>query len=108
MSRLLLGTICGLIYGALSAASMIPLSFSNKSAALIGAFLNRFAIGFVIGSAHLPVPSWAQGLIFGVLLSLPDAIITQAFAPILILGAVGGTIIGLIVGKWGVKAVVVS
>jgi len=40
MSRLLLGTICGLIYGALSAASMIPLSFSNKSAALIGAFLN--------------------------------------------------------------------
>jgi hypothetical protein len=62
----------------------------------------RFAIGFVIGSAHLPVPSWAQGLIFGVLLSLPDAIITQAFAPIFILGAVGGTIIGIIVGKWGV------
>jgi len=108
MSRLLLGTICGLIYGALSAASMIPLSFSNKSAALIGAFLNRFAIGFVIGSAHLPVPSWAQGLIFGVLLSPPDAIITQAFAPIFILGAVGGTIIGLIVGKWGVKAVAVT
>jgi hypothetical protein len=48
------------------------------------------------------VPSWAQGLIFGILLSLPDAIITKAFAPILILGAVGGVIIGLIVGKWGV------
>ena len=47
---------------------------------------------------------WAkplQGLIFGILLSLPDAIITKAFAPILILGAVGGLIIGLIVGKWG-------
>lgn len=28
MSRILLGTICGLVYGALSAASMIPLSFS--------------------------------------------------------------------------------
>src|SRR3954447_20359431 len=66
MSRILLGTICGLVYGALYAASMIPLSFSDKSAALIGAFLNRFAIGFVIGSAHLPLPSWAQGLIFGV------------------------------------------
>ncbi len=98
MSRILLGTICGLVYGALSAASMIPLSFSNKSAALIAAFLNRFAIGFVIGAGRLPVPSWAQGLIFGILLSLPDAIITKAFAPILILGAVGGTIIGLIVG----------
>jgi hypothetical protein len=46
--------------------------------------------------------SYSLGLIFGVLLSLPDAIITKAFAPILILGAVGGTIIGLIVGKWGV------
>ena len=29
MSRILLGTICGIVYGALSAASMIPLSFSQ-------------------------------------------------------------------------------
>lgn len=97
------GTICGLIYGALSAASMVPLSFPDKSAALTGAFLNRFAIGFVIGAARLPLPPLAQGLIFGILLSLADAIITKAYAPILILGAIGGTIIGLIVGKWGVQ-----
>ena len=102
MSRILLGTICGLVYGTLSAASMIPLSFTDKRAALLGAFLNRFAIGFVIGATRLQVPSWAQGLIFGILLSLPDAIITKAYAPILILGAVGGVVIGLIVGKWGV------
>ena len=101
MSRLILGTICGLVYGALSAASMLPLSFSDKTAALTGAFLNRFAIGFVIGAARLPVPGWANGLIFGVLLSLPDAIITKAYAPILLLGALGGLIIGLIVAKWG-------
>jgi hypothetical protein len=102
VSRLLLGAICGLIYGALSAASMIPLKFDDKTAALTGAFLNRFAIGFVIGAARLPVPPWAQGLIFGLLLSLPDAIITKAYAPILVLGVIGGVIIGLIVGKWGV------
>jgi hypothetical protein len=101
MSRLWLGTICGLVYGALSAASMLPLTFPDKRAALLGAFLNRFAIGLVIGAARLPVPNWASGLIFGILLSLPDAIITKAFAPILILGAVGGLVIGLIVGKWG-------
>jgi hypothetical protein len=101
MSRLLLGTICGLVYGALSAASMLPLTFSDKTAALVGAFLNRFAIGFVIGAARLPVPNWANGLIIGILLSLPDAIIKNAYAPILILGAIGGLIIGLIVGKWG-------
>ena len=102
MSRLTLGTIRGLVYGMLSAVSMLPLTFSDKTAALTGAFLNRFAIGFVIGAARLPVPNWANGLIFGILLSLPDAIITKAYAPILILGAVGGLIIGLIVGKWGV------
>ncbi len=101
MSRLLLGAACGLIYGTLSAVSMLPLTFADKSAALTGAFLNRFAIGFVIGAARLPVPAWANGLIFGVLLSLPDAIITKAYAPILILGAVGGVVIGLVVGKWG-------
>ena len=101
MSRLMLGTICGLVYGALSAASMLPLTFTDKTAALTGAFLNRFAIGFVIGAARLPLPNWVSGLVFGVLLSLPDAIITKAYAPILILGALGGLIIGLIVGKWG-------
>jgi hypothetical protein len=101
MSRLWLGSICGLVYGALSAASMLPLTFPDKRAALLGAFLNRFAIGFVIGAARLPMPDWANGLIFGILLSLPDAIITKAFAPLLILGAVGGLIIGLIVGKMG-------
>jgi hypothetical protein len=102
MSRILLGTICGLVYGVLSAASMIPLSFSDKHAALTGAFLNRFAIGFVIGAARLPIPGWLSGLIFGILLSLPDAIFSKAYAPILIMGAVGGLIIGVIVGKWGV------
>jgi hypothetical protein len=101
MSRLILGALCGLVYGALSAASMIPLQFPDKKAALAGAFLNRFAIGFVIGAARLPLPGWATGLVFGLLLSLADAIITKAYVPIIVLGAVGGAIIGAIVGKWG-------
>jgi hypothetical protein len=101
MSRLLLGTICGLIFGAISSASMIPLEFSNKSAALAGAFFNRFSIGFVIGAAALPLPGWASGLVFGVLLSLADAIITKVYLPILLLGAIGGAIIGAVVSKWG-------
>src|ERR1043165_7641079 len=108
MSRIMLGTICGLVYGALSAASMIPLSFPDKTAALTGAFLNHFAIGFVIGAARLPLPPWAQGLVFRILLSLPDAIITKAYAPILILGAVGGLVIGVIVGKWARSQLCVS
>ena len=101
MSRLKLGMICGVVYGALSAASMIPLQFPDKRAALAGAFLNRFSIGFVIGAARLPMPGWASGLVFGLLLSLADAMITRVYVPILVLGALGGAIIGAIVSKWG-------
>ncbi len=101
MTRLLLGSVCGLVYGVLSAASMIPLSFPDKRAALLGAFLNRFSIGFVIGPTALPLPGWLSGLVLGLLLSLADAIITKAHAPILILGAVGGTLIGWIVERFG-------
>lgn len=101
MSRLKLGITCGVVYGALSAASMIPLQFPDKRAALAGAFLNRFSIGFVIGAARLPMPGWASGLVFGLLLSLADAIITRVYVPILVLGALGGAIIGAIVSKWG-------
>jgi hypothetical protein len=101
MSQLTLGAVCGLVYGGLSAASMIPLEFSDKKAALAGAFLNRFSIGFVIGAARLPMSGWASGLVFGLLLSLADAIITRVYVPIILLGAVGGAIIGAIVSKWG-------
>ena len=101
MSRITLGIVCGLAYGALSAAPMIPLEFTDKKGALTGAFLNRFGIGVVTGAARPPLPGWASGLIFGILLSLPDAIITKTYAPILILGAAGGLIIGFIAGKWG-------
>ncbi|MEK6301342.1 MAG: hypothetical protein AABO41_11515 [Acidobacteriota bacterium] len=102
MSRTTLGAICGVVFGLVAVATMIPLKFDDKTAAMTGAFINRFAIGFVIGAAHLNMPAWAQGLLFGLLLSLPDAIITKAFVPILVMGAVGGVIIGIVVGKWGV------
>ncbi len=101
MSRILLGTICGLAFGGVAVAVMLPMSFPDKRAAILGAFINRFAIGFVIGAIRLPWPGWAAGLPIGILLSLPDAIITKAAAPILGLGAVGGLIIGLVVGRFG-------
>jgi hypothetical protein len=39
--------------------------------------------------------------VVAVLLSLPDAIITKTYAPILTLGAIGGALIGWIVGRFG-------
>ncbi len=101
MSRITLGLICGLVFGAIDVGIMLPMSFPDKKAAITAAFVARFAIGFVIGAARLPWPGWAVGLFFGVLLSIPDAIITKAYAPIIGLGAVGGTIIGIIIARFG-------
>ncbi|HET7603288.1 MAG TPA: hypothetical protein VFL88_09520 [Gemmatimonadales bacterium] len=97
MSREALGVLCGLAFGLVSVATMIPLAFPDKRTALTAAFVDRFAIGFVIAVAGVSWPGWLAGLFFGLLLSLPSAIVTKAWAPILGMGAVGGVIIGLIV-----------
>jgi len=101
MSRIVLGVICGLVFGIADILIMLPMSFPAKRAAITAAFIARFGIGFAIGAARLPWSGWAVGLIFGLLLSIPDAIITKAYGPIIGMGAVGGTLIGFIVGKFG-------
>ena len=104
MSRLAAGLICGLIFGAVDVALMLPMSFPDKRTALLAAFLSRFGIGLVIPLVNLPTwPGWLVGVTFGVLLSLPDAIVTKAYVPILIGGAIGGLVIGGITRGWGVR-----
>ena len=97
----MLANICGLGFGLVSVAMMLPMSFPDKMAALLGAFFNRFAIGFVICLIDIPCSGWLIGLTMGILLSLPPAIITKVYAPILGVGAVGGLIIGLIRARFG-------
>ena len=99
MSSVLWGAIAGVVFGAVAVGLMLPLSFPDKQAALLAAFADRFAIGLVIGCVQRPWPGWTVGLFFGLLLSLPSAIITKAYAPILAIGAVGGAVIGWIVGR---------
>ena len=101
MSPLSVGMLGGLVLGGIAVVTMLPMSFPDKRAALTAAFLNRFAIGFAIGAANLSWPGWAVGLAFGLLLSVPDAIITRAWAPIVGMGALGGILIGLAVRHWG-------
>jgi hypothetical protein len=99
MAPLLQGTIAGVVFGALTVASMLPMSFPDKRAALTGAFVDRFSIGLLIPlvKVALPWPGWCLGLAVGLLLSLPSALITKVYAPILGIGAVGGVIIGALV-----------
>jgi hypothetical protein len=102
MSRFAVGVVSGVIFGIVAVLSMLPMEFADKRAALTAAFLNRFAIGFAIGAAQLTWPGWLVGLTFGILLSVPDAIITKAWAPILGMGALGGVAIGLACSHWGI------
>src|SRR5438132_4494661 len=103
MTPLLSGLLSGLIFGTVDVCLMLPMSFPDKKTALLGAFFSRFAIGLVIPLVQLPSwPGWLIGLVFGLLLSLPDAIITKAYAPILVVGALGGLIIGGLTHGWKV------
>jgi len=80
---------------------MLPLTFPDKRAALVGAFCSRFALGFFAATVRLPVSPILSGIVVGVLTSLPDAVITKAYAPIMITGVIFGAIAGRIVGRWG-------
>ena len=99
MTRVALGILCGAVFGAVAVALMLPLSFPDRRAALSAAFLNRFAIGLLIAVSDLGLAGWLSGLMIALLLSAPAAIITKAYAPILGLGAIGGLLVGWIVGS---------
>jgi hypothetical protein len=96
MSHVQFGIMAGLAFGILAVALMVPLQFPDKRAALTAAFLDRFAIGFVIGVVDLSWPRALVGLFIGLLLSAPSAVITKGWVPILSLGALGGLIIALV------------
>ena len=100
MSRVTLGVILGLSIGILDVLLMLPLSFPDKRTALLAAFSSRFALGFFAATIQLRTSPIVAGLLVGLLTSIPDAIVTKAYAPILITGLAFGAIAGWIVGRW--------
>ncbi len=95
MNKIIQGTITGLVFGVLDVLIMVPIPLPDKIAAMLASFINRFAIGFFITTVNWPMAGWVKGLLVGLLLSLPDAIITKMYVPILGIGLIGGVIIGL-------------
>ena len=99
MSEIVLGVICGLVFGIVDVLVMIPLKYENKRKrieAMSSAFLERFMIGFLIPNIDLGIHPAITGMIVGLGLSLPSAIITRVYAPIIGIGVIGGVIIGFI------------
>lgn len=99
MNKIILGTICGLAFGIIDVLVMIPLKYENnrkRTEAMSAAFIERFMIGFLIPNVSLGIHPVLTGLLLGFSLSLPSAIITRAYAPIIGIGIVGSVIIGLV------------
>ena len=102
MNPILFGIAAGLIFGAIDVALMLPMDFPDKKTALLGAFLSRFAIGFLIPLVKMPLPPLLIGGMVGILISLPDAVITKAYVPVIVTGVIGGAAIGWAAGRWAV------
>jgi hypothetical protein len=101
MPRVTLGVILGLSIGIADVLLMLPLSFPDKRTALLAAFCSRFSLGFFAATIELRRSPIVAGVLVGLLTSIPDAIVTKAYAPILITGVIFGAVAGWIVGRWG-------
>jgi hypothetical protein len=100
MSPIGFGLLAGVGFGLVAVASMLPMQFQDKPVALAAAFCSRFAVGFLIPFCKLPLPPVVTGVAVAMLISLPDAIITKAYVPILGLGVIGGGVIGWLTGRY--------
>lgn len=100
MTRVRLGILLGVAIGTIDVLLMIPLEFPDKRTAMLGAFASRFALGFFAATARLPLPPAAAGVLVGILTSLPDAIITRSYAPILVTGLVFGATAGVLAARF--------
>ena len=96
MTNITKGLIAGLLFGIVSLIPMFFMTFDSKAKAMTASFISRFAIGFIIFNLDLPIPNWTKGILVGLILSLPDAITTGSYIPILGLGIIGGLVCGLL------------
>ena len=99
MDAIWLGVLCGLGFGVVDVLVMLPMKMENrrkKIETVTSAFIERFMLGFLIPNVSLGIHPIMVGVLLGLTLSLPSAIITRAYAPIMAIGMAGGIIIGVI------------
>lgn len=100
MSAMIFALLAGIGFGVVDVLIMLPMDLPDKRTALLGAFLGRFAIGFLIPFSSLPLPGFVSAALVGLLISVPEAVITRAYAPIIGVGVIGGALIGWLAGRF--------
>lgn len=99
MNSISLGIICGLAFGIIDVLIMLPMKLGDKrkkTEAIVAAFIERFMLGFLIPNVNIGLHPIVSGVFLGLGLSLPSAIISRAYAPIIGIGIVGSIIIGFV------------
>jgi hypothetical protein len=96
MDNITKGLIAGVIFGIASIIPMMFMPIDEKPRAMVASFIDRFAIGFIIFNLSLPIAGWLKGGLVGLILSLPPAIVTKKYAPILGFGIIGGVVCGIL------------
>lgn len=98
MNRILLGILCGILFGAIDASMVLFGKSPEKSTTvLLQAFVSRFVLGILAANVTFPLHPAVSGAIVGLLISLPEAIAMKSYAGILGTGLVFGALTGLAV-----------
>lgn len=80
---------------------MLPLSVPDNRRRSPPCSRAGSSIGFLGATISLPCHPALSGALVGILVSMPDALITKAYAPIMITGVLFGALAGWIAGRWG-------
>ena len=99
MRRPELGIVLGLALGTLDVLVMLPLKFDDnrrRIEAMSSAYVERFLIGLLVPNVALGGHPAVTGSLLGFGMSVPSAIITRTYVPILGLGTVAGLAAGLV------------
>ena len=101
MNRVILGILCGIVFGLLDTAMVVFGKHPDKSLAMIlQAFFSRFAIGFLAANVTLRLHPAISGALVGLLISLPDAFAMKSYVGILGTGLIFGALAGWAAKTW--------
>jgi hypothetical protein len=99
MSIVAFGILSGAAFAAPTLLIMLPMkwkSIREKFEAILAATLERFTIGFVVVNVQILPIAPLNGLAIGLVMSAPSAIITRAYVPVFIVGALGAALVGFV------------
>jgi len=101
MNPLLLGVLCGVVFGVADVLMTVLGNHPDVSRSmLLQAFSSRLAIGVLGANVSLGMDRVISGALAGLLISLPDAFALHSYIGVLGTGLVFGALAGWAAKKW--------